>query len=125
MKKGFTLVEMLMVIVVLSVLGMIAYPLVTNQIEKSKIDSYNTQINNIINASKRWAFDNDDLIPYDDTSKTVSINRIQKDGYLTSGDVIDPRTETNLTGCIQISYDADYKQHNYSYISECNTIDIQ
>ena len=117
-KKGFTLVELLAVIAVLGTLAIIAFPIVTKQITNSKENSYKTQVNIIVNAAKRWAFDNDNLLPYTDgSSKTVSLTRIQQDGYLTSGDVVDPRTESNMAGCIKITYDDSYKQHNYEYIN--------
>lgn len=124
MKKGFTLVELLAVIIVLGIIATISFPLITNQINKSKQKSYDGQVKTIIDAAKRWGFDNDDSLPYDDTSKTISIDRIQKDGYLTSGNILDPRTEKKMNGCIQIKYDVNYKQHIYQYITECSITDI-
>lgn len=127
MKKGFTLVELLAVITVLGILAVISVPVVNKQINESKEKTYKNQINTIINAAKRWGFDNDNLLsPIENTTDKVyvSIERIQKDGYLTSGDVIDPRTEKELTGCIEISYASDYKQYTYNYANTCSAIDF-
>lgn len=123
MKKGFTLVELLAVIIILGLLTGISIPLVNKQINNSKNKAYKSQEQTIVNAAKRWGFDNDNLL--NTTGKiTVSIGRIQKDGYLTSGDVIDPRTEQKLTGCVEISYNNDYKQYEYKYLKNCTTIDL-
>ncbi|MEI3529479.1 MAG: prepilin-type N-terminal cleavage/methylation domain-containing protein [Bacilli bacterium] len=123
MKKGFTLVELLAVITVLGLLAAISIPIVNNQINSSKDKAYKNQVQTIVNAAKRWGFDNDNLL--NTTEKTtVSINRIQKDGYLTSGDVIDPRTEQKLTGCIEITYNSNYKQYEYEYLKNCTTTNV-
>ncbi len=42
--KGFTLVELLAVIVILGLIALIAVPIVLNNIKKTKEDLYNTQI---------------------------------------------------------------------------------
>ena len=123
MKKGFTLVELLAVITVLGLLAAISIPIVNNQINSSKDKAYKNQVQTIVNAAKRWGFDNDNLL--NTTEKTtVSINRIQKDGYLTSGDVIDPRTEQKLTGCIEITYNSNYKQYEYEYLKNCTKTNV-
>lgn len=123
MKKGFTLVELLAVITVLGLLAAISIPIVNNQINSSKDKAYKNQVQTIVNAAKRWGFDNDNLL--NTTEKTtVSINRIQKDGYLTSGDVIDPRTDQKLTGCIEITYNSNYKQYEYEYLKNCTTTNV-
>ena len=51
-KKGFTLVELLGVLVVLSVILMIAFPLITTYINKSKQKAYDTQMGLIITGLK-------------------------------------------------------------------------
>ena len=123
MKKGFTLVELLAVLTVLGVIALISFPVVTKQINESKEKSYKNQIKTIIDASKRWAFDNDDLLPYEDTeydSITVYLDSIQVSGYLQASDIIDPRTDEIMTGCIEITYDIEYNQHDYKYIRDCD-----
>ena len=123
MKKGFTLVELLAVLTVLGIIALISFPIVTNQINNSKEKSYKNQVKTIINAANRWALANDDLLPYEDTgydSITVYLNTLQSNGYLQSGTVIDPRTEDVMSGCVEITYDIEYNQHNYKYIKDCD-----
>ncbi len=52
MKKGFTLIEVLAVIVILSVISAIAYPKIIDTISISKITAYNTAKANLIESAK-------------------------------------------------------------------------
>lgn len=124
MKKGFTLVELLAVLTVLGIIALISFPIVTKQINESKEKSYKNQVKTIIDASKRWAFDNANELPYEDTdfdSITVYLSTLQSNGYLQSGTVIDPRTEEVMNGCVEITYDIEFAQHEYDYIKECDS----
>ena len=51
-KKGFTLVELLAVITLLSLVGLISVPIATNIIDKSKVKAYKQTLNGIIDAAK-------------------------------------------------------------------------
>ena len=53
MKKGFTLVELLAVIILLGVIGLIVVPSITKTINNSKEDLYNDQIGKIKLASEK------------------------------------------------------------------------
>ena len=57
-RKGFTLVEVLAVIVILSMLIAIMIPSVNYLIEKNKEDNYNTLKNSILSATKVYLSDN-------------------------------------------------------------------
>ena len=62
-KKGFTLVELLAVIVILSLILVIAVPSVNRYIKQSKEKAYNTQISTIIEAAQAYASANSGLLP--------------------------------------------------------------
>lgn len=51
-KKGFTLVELLAVITLLSLVGLISVPIATNIIDRSKVKAYKQTLNGIIDAAK-------------------------------------------------------------------------
>ena len=53
-KKGFTLVELLAVIIVLAVVALIATPMVLNTIEDSKKGAFEQSLKNIVKASKLY-----------------------------------------------------------------------
>ena len=52
MKKGYTLVELLAVIVIMSVRGIITVPIATSYIEKSRVESYRICAENVIEVAK-------------------------------------------------------------------------
>lgn len=52
MKKGFTLIEILSVIVILAVISIIAYPKIIDVISISKVSAYNSAKGNIIESAK-------------------------------------------------------------------------
>ena len=94
MKKGFTLVELLGVIVVLAIISMIAVPLIDRSINKSDEDLYNTQINQIVKAAKNYYAEpeNIDGLPQGaGDSVTVTLEALQKGGYLPT-EVDNPKT---------------------------------
>ena len=62
-KKGFTLLELLAVIVILSLILVIAVPSVNKYIKQSKEKAYNTQISTIIEAAQAYASANSGLLP--------------------------------------------------------------
>lgn len=120
MKRGFTLIEMLAVIALIGILGAISYPIVTREINKSKDNAFKTQIKYIENAAKRWSVKNNELLLLDGTAITVDVNTIKKDGFLENTDIIDPRTNKVITGCVEIKYNIEYSQHVYKFIMNCN-----
>jgi len=50
MKKGFTLVELLAVIIILAVIALIATPIVLNVVEKTRKSAFESSVNGIIEA---------------------------------------------------------------------------
>ena len=57
-KKGFTIIELLAAVIILSILVAISVPSVNYLIEKNKEDNYQTLKNNIISAAKVYLSDN-------------------------------------------------------------------
>ena len=56
--KGFTLIELIMVITILTMVGLIATPNVIKFIKQNKVDNYNNTIDSIIEASKLYVSEN-------------------------------------------------------------------
>ena len=58
MKKGFTLIELMAVIIIISLLAILTFPNIVGQIKKSK-NAKNNNVNAIvISAAKRYINDN-------------------------------------------------------------------
>ena len=82
-KKGFTLVELLVVIVILGVIMSIAIPSITSSIERSK-DKQKTQIIKLI--------------------EPITLNQLIEDGLITKEEMKDPFNEKR-TLCGYLGYD--------------------
>lgn len=98
-KKGFTLVELLVVIVILGVIMSIAIPSITSSIERSK-DKQKTQIINLIVSAGELYVDK-----HKNTVKTgqITLDKLIGDGLITAQEMKDPFNEKS-TLCGYISY---------------------
>ncbi len=84
-KKGFTLTEILAVLVILGVVMVIAIPSVTSLQTRFKTKYYEKLNDTVISASKTYFKDNKNAIPKDDVGATVlSLNGLIKNKYLES-----------------------------------------
>jgi len=122
-KKGFTLIELLAVITLLTIILTITFSVVTNVLENSRTNTYDSQISTIENAAKRYISDNIQALNDDGTNKIstvydnfVTIQTLQKEGYLNSKEVLkNPKTDRTMTGCVIAAYAHSYKQFQYVY----------
>ena len=57
-KKGFTLVELLAVIVILAIISLIAIPLIGNVIEKAKIGALESSVNGLVESANMYYANN-------------------------------------------------------------------
>lgn len=114
MKRGFTLVELLTVIVVLGIIAAIAIPTIVNTIKDSRIKTCKEQVRTIENAAKRWGTENS--ININKTSPgTITVKQLQDRGYLSAKDnVVNPITNESMENIqINITYDNLYNQFSY------------
>ena len=86
-KKGFTLVELLVVIVILGVIMSIAIPSITSSVERSKAKQREQVINIIISAGELYAD------KHKNGFTQVSVPTLIDEGYLTLDDAKDPQNE--------------------------------
>lgn len=70
--KGFTLIELILVIALLSLIGLISVPNVIKVINKNKVDDYNGTIDSIEKAASLYASDNRYELNFRDSSGGVS-----------------------------------------------------
>lgn len=114
-RNGFTLVEVLAVIIILGIIGVIVMPAVTGSINDSKDELYNMQISNIIEAGKTWSADNINSLPTTTGEvKKVSLQELQENGYIDEN-ITNPKTNKLFeptTNCVSITYNG--KKYNYS-----------
>lgn len=143
-KKGFTLIELMAVIVLIAVLALIITPNALNAIKKYNNRLYDTQIDNIISAAKNWAADIIDtrgcLICVTDPETVVSgkvckniggegcmeaskgttettgvrLSELINGGYL-QDNVKNPKTDENFASCVLVNISINSQTGDYEY----------
>lgn len=89
--KGFTLIEMLGVIIIISVLLVILVPTVVRHLKASKDSVYDSLINKVLSSSVDWALENTELLPKEGESINITLGTLQSGGYI-STDLKNPKT---------------------------------
>jgi len=125
-KKGFTLIELIAVIVILSLIALIVFPAVNSVIKDSKEKAYKEQISSIIKAAKQFSYENAEVLPAEVDGATYNLEltcltvgctingKHINGGYINEDEIIDPRnTSQTLNGVIEIKYVSN--RYDYTY----------
>lgn len=113
MKKGFTLIEVLGVLVLLGIIALISIPQVKNLINGSEDDLYNDQINNIKEGLKDWAHDNIFLLPEEDDYILLSLGQIKQAGFLEQK-IENPKKNNCFSNSSLLKISKKNNQYDYS-----------
>lgn len=100
-KNGFTLVELIAVIVILGLLALIANSSVVNVVKNSKSDLYNTQLKLIESAAESWGNDNLDKLPNDGECKYLTLANLKNYGLMEE-EIINPKTNKEFSDNLYI-----------------------
>ena len=121
---GFTLIEIMAVVIILGVIATITTVTINYTIHNSKEKLYDEQISRLKDSAKSWSINNADLLPTADAGIVFfSIDRLKDEGIIDAESVIDPRSNLELTGCLTIQFNDNYKQYTYNYLEDdCSTI---
>lgn len=122
-KNGFTLVELIAIIIVLGLLAIITVPVVNNTIKNTKYKSYDAQVAMIIEAAKKWGVKNASKLPDGDEMINVKLSELISGGFVEnvkSGKLINPIDDTEMAGCVAIKYSSEYNQYEYAYYPNCS-----
>ena len=114
MKRGFTLVELLGVLVILSILLLIAFTSVSSIIKNSRNTVYNKQISSILSGTYDFTLKYPNELPKEKNEiKYVSLLKLQKNGFV--DELINPKNKElfPVDMVIQIKYTGG----NYKYDS--------
>ena len=88
-KKGFTLIEVLGVIILLAIVTTITVPAITRQIKKGNEESYNAQIKRIKTAADLYVSDN--LNYFTSECTDIFLSTLQNNNYVDK-DITNPLT---------------------------------
>lgn len=100
-KKGFTLVELLAVIVILSLLALLTSNAVTKLVKDSKNDLYDNQILLIKEAAETWGADNLYRLPDKGKCAILTLKDLKQYGILDSS-IINPKTNEEFSDYLKI-----------------------
>jgi prepilin-type N-terminal cleavage/methylation domain-containing protein len=115
-KKGFTFIELLAVIVLISVVLLIAVPSIRYADRKFHEKAYNTKMELILNAAKEYGDDFKEVIIYNTNGSsysdpstgsnypavTITVRDLLNNGYITKDnglnetDILDPRDDSSM-----------------------------
>lgn len=123
MKKGFTLVELVAVIVVLALVILVAFPAITGIMGDSKERAYKEQVSLIEDAARRWGSANNDRLSENEVVK-VNVETLIREGYISNENstvLKDPTDNSkNMNGCVEIKYNTINNQYEYKYNDKCS-----
>ena len=119
-KKGFTLIETLMVIALIGIISLILVPNVIFLINKNKTESCENLKKNIISATKIYVNENKyDLNFTCDNTIEIPISTLIEVGKLSS-DIKNPINDEDLTTKeIEVKFNCQTKQFTYNFNYTC------
>lgn len=132
-KKGFTLIELIGVIVIIALLALLITPVVTSVINNSKEKLYQNTLKNIELSAKDWFSDEENIDKLPKNFETCYINLSElKNAGIVDKDIRNPKTDEPLTDeLINIIVTKNNNSYNYeikddgTYLgSPCSTIVI-
>jgi|GEM_PF-1397899 len=115
MKKGFTLMELLGSVVIMSIVLTIATISVISVINSSKQKAYNTQVQLIVSKAKDWALNNETKLTPNGGINFIELSTLVSTGYVDNSTISDPRNGSTMAGCVVITYDSKTSQYEYKY----------
>lgn len=112
--KGFTLIEVLGVMVVLCVILFLVLPSVTSIIDLGKESIYDIQIKKIIDSTYDYTISNTDLLPEFGEKTYIILNQLKKEGLIENA-IIDTTTGKEFPNDLVISVEKLGKGNDISY----------
>ena len=120
-KKGFTLVELLAVIIILSLVLVIAVPSVNKYIKQSKEKAYNTQISTIIEAAQAYASANSGLLPRkEEFVVKITLGQLKSSGLIKE-EVKNPNDDKYFDDALTIEIKKKGETYNYDIVESTIT----
>lgn len=124
-KKGFTLIETIMVIAILALLMLILVPNVISLINKNNIKSCQNLEASIKNAAKVYVTNNKYQLGFScDTEKEIKIQDLIDSGdlKLTDNKLVNPKDNSTilLNETVKVTYNCTTKNFTYDFTLNCD-----
>ena len=127
-KKGFTLAELLGVIVILLLLVLIVTPIFINYTKKASKSAYEVQINTIKESAREWALDEENikLLPTkEDECVKITLEKLKELGLL-DYNITNPKTNEKFLDESAVIIRKEGKELTYTYnengVETCDTV---
>lgn len=117
MKKGFTLIEVLGVIVVLGIIAVIVFPVIDKSIKDSRARAYEQNVRSIERAALDYSVTH--ALGYDGEYHTLDIAVLKGAGLLEDKDIENPNNKSIMGGCVVYRWIAVTNQYKLLYSSNC------
>ena len=110
-RKGFTLIEVIAIIIILGILLVIIVPNVFSTINNTKEDVYKIKKEAMVKAAKDYVMYNNTVLPeYDDTRIEIRLNDLVDDGFIS--EILDLDDNSSCFGSVIIE---KLENSSYSY----------
>ena len=113
-KKGFTLVELIGVIVLLAAIALIAVPQITKTINRSQEKTYRDQIEALYQASKRYVTE---IGPKNTNTFTITLQELMNNQLIEKGTKVKNKNNEDVSSMIEI--EVTYETSSKSYLYNC------
>src|SRR5574344_311420 len=118
-KKGFTLVELLGVIVIIALIAVIVYPSIKGIIAKQQEKLYNEQVDRYIKVADTYVTDKQDELTYGN-DLYITISNLYKGGYIKSKELTNPIDNSDLSySCVKATWNSSRNTYEYSFETYC------
>ena len=132
-KNGFTLVELLAVLIILAIIFVISVPLMTEILDQSKNTLYKKQIDTILNGTYDYSLKHINYLPENDNISYITLGELKYEGIV-DYDLTNPETNERFKDELVISINkvgTGYKNKNihaklkgdYLYTVEVDKLD--
>lgn len=120
-KKGFTLVELIGVVILIGLIALIAIPSVDYVITKTKNNAYNRTLDTLKDGLRNWVTDNKELIYEDGEEIIVTLSDLKEQGYV-EYEIKNPKTSACLANTMQFKItrvkDTEKDTYEYTFLDE-------
>lgn len=113
MKKGFTLIEMLIVLSVLAILALLIVPIIGREMKEASLELYDEQIRYIEQAAENWGADHLSELPLVDGEKISVTLEILQDGGYVKKKLKNPKTKKVFPSTLEI--EIRFQDNHYYY----------
>ena len=120
-KNGFTLVELIGVVILIGLIALIAIPSVDYIIKKTKDNTYERTKDTLKDGLRNWVTDNKELIYEDGEEIIVTLADLKEQGYV-EYEIKNPKTSACLANTMQFKItrvkDTEKDTYEYTFLDE-------